>query len=249
MSSPETFLAYGAIMLIIALVGVAIDWFGKPLRHRKFIPKAFKFPDERQFRSEIFNTKPAVTSPGMVNRSEIQNNEQLLQQENSQRSEAVLLKESPDKEASWGSVRDLGPAQESSERPNNGKPTESTLKDDAKSSLPEESSLAPNQTGLIRLQGWSPGGYIYNLKQNGTEPSPSTVRVRFWKNVGVAAGSALFGSKNVARLRDGKPPLRHNPRTGKIETMKVFLLSYEEGKGATPIPHWPTNTIDPFEGK
>ena len=30
-------------MLIIALIGVAIDWFGTPLRHRKFIPKAYKF--------------------------------------------------------------------------------------------------------------------------------------------------------------------------------------------------------------
>ena len=56
MSSPETFLAFAAIMLIIALIGVAIDWFGTPLRHRKFIPKAYKFPDERLFRSDVFSS-------------------------------------------------------------------------------------------------------------------------------------------------------------------------------------------------
>ena len=39
MSSPETFLAFAAIMLIIALIGVAIDWFGTPLRHRKIHSK------------------------------------------------------------------------------------------------------------------------------------------------------------------------------------------------------------------
>ena len=43
-------------MLIIALIGVAIDWFGTPLRHRKFIPKAYKFPDERLFRSDVFSS-------------------------------------------------------------------------------------------------------------------------------------------------------------------------------------------------
>ena len=60
MSSDETFLAFAAIMLIIALIGVAIDWFGTPLRHRKFIPKAYKFPDERLFRSDVFSSARRV---------------------------------------------------------------------------------------------------------------------------------------------------------------------------------------------
>ena len=78
MSSPETFLAFGAIMLIVALIGVAIDWFGKPLRHRKFIPKAYKFPDERLFRSDVFNSRssPQVKKPS--NQKETRNGETLL---------------------------------------------------------------------------------------------------------------------------------------------------------------------------
>ena len=47
MSSSETYIAFAAIMLVIALLAVAIDWFGKPLRHRKFVPKIYRFPDER----------------------------------------------------------------------------------------------------------------------------------------------------------------------------------------------------------
>ena len=78
MSSPETFLAFGAIMLIVALIGVAIDWFGKPLRHRKFIPKAYKFPDERLFRSDVFNSSPSpqVTKPS--HQKETRNGENLI---------------------------------------------------------------------------------------------------------------------------------------------------------------------------
>lgn len=48
MSDPQLFIAFGAIMLVIALAGVAIDWIGKPLRHRKFVPKVYRYPDERR---------------------------------------------------------------------------------------------------------------------------------------------------------------------------------------------------------
>lgn len=48
MSDPELFIAFGAIMLVIALAGVAVDWVGKPLRHRKFVPKVYRYPDERR---------------------------------------------------------------------------------------------------------------------------------------------------------------------------------------------------------
>ena len=48
MSDPQLFIAFGAIMLVIALAGVAIDWVGKPLRHRKFVPKVYRYPDERR---------------------------------------------------------------------------------------------------------------------------------------------------------------------------------------------------------
>lgn len=249
MSSPETFLAYGAIMLIIALVGVAIDWFGKPLRHRKFIPKAYKFPDERHFRSQIFNSKPfPANSANAIPSGASESHAPVAQKQSGQ------LGHSLDEESSLSSIE--VPAVVISGVTEREQPatatSESALADyplDAENndiSDHQEDDIEQEKTGFIRLQGWAPGGYIYNLKQDGTEPSPSTVRSRFWKNVGVASGSAMFGTNNVNRLRNGKPPQRRNPRNGKIETMKVLLLSYEEGKGATPIPHWPTKAINPF---
>ena len=252
MSSPETFLAYGAIMLIIALVGVALDWFGKPLRHRKFIPKAYKFPDERHFRSQIFNSKPLPgNSVNAIPSGTLEFHTPAVQKESKQVDHS--LNEEPSRPLAQVSevVVSEVTEQEQPVNPSSGNVLDDGLLDDENSDLSEYQGdhLGQEKTGLIRLHGWAPGGYIYNLKQDGTEPSPSTVRSRFWKNVGVATGSAVFGATNVDRLRNGKPPQRRNPRNGKIETMKVLLLSYEKGKGATPIPHWPTNAINPFGDK
>ncbi|HJM96565.1 MAG TPA: hypothetical protein QF776_00140, partial [Acidimicrobiales bacterium] len=238
MSSPETFLAYGAIMLIIALVGVAIDWFGKPLRHRKFIPKAYKFPDERHFRSEIFNSKPLTSAPSVVAPQRISEGQTSLTDGDSNQLTATTNEETSGSEIVVADSNDFSEAEKKIEESSGsiisvGKDIEPEERQN-KLNLTENESSTQGQTGLLRLQGWSPGGYIYNLTQSGSEPSPSTVRSRFWKNVGVAPGSALFGSDNVTRLREGKPPQRRNPRTNKIETMKVLLLSYEEGKGITP---------------
>ncbi len=243
MSSPETFLAFGAIMLIVALIGVAIDWFGKPLRHRKFIPKAYKFPDERLFRSDVFNSSPSpqVTKPS--HQKETRNGENLInttddnepKNEDSVRAGSVLTGQETDEthiyQTSGGSQS----------------PYPKSILSSEEIKIAGDESTGSKSLGIgIRLQGWAPGDDIYNLTKNGTEPSPSTVRSRFWKNVGVSPGASIFGTENVERLREGKPPQRRNPRTAKYETMRVILLSYEEGEGRTPIPNWPNNSVDPF---
>ncbi len=248
MSSPETFLAYGAIMLIIALVGVAIDWFGKPLRHRKFIPKSYKFPDERLFRSQVFNPKPILSTPEIRTAGDSDQHFELTKipldhQETAPKMENDVHGSPPIDEhlpLPIGNDSEVVTDQASSSQENNDSEEINSTNHN------HHAEAIPEPTGVIRLHGWSPGGYIYNLTQEGKEPSPSTVRARFWKNVGVASGSAIFGSLNVDRLREGKPPQRRNPRTGKTETMKVPLLSFKEGGGITPIPHWPTKAVDPF---
>ena len=251
MSSPETFLAFGAIMLIIALIGVAIDWFGTPLRHRKFIPKAYKFPDERLYRSDVFS---------FASRTDIQTSTEHL--EGSKYRDVIAVAEPENVQTESSANGDSNEAIVEISESSKGEvklPVKSgvgeetivrasefiigTEAESAKSSQAPEFEAA---TAGIRLQGWSPGDDIYNLTKSGSEPTPSTVRSRFWKNVGVSPGAIIFGANNVERLRDGKPPQRRNPRTSKYETMKVHLLSYEDGHGRTPIPNWPNSSVDPF---
>ena len=251
MSSPETFLAFGAIMLIIALIGVAIDWFGTPLRHRKFIPKAYKFPDERLYRSDVFSFERRTdiqTSTEHLEGSKYRDviavaepeNVQTASSANGDSNEAIV----EISEISKGEVK--SPVKSGVGEETIIRASEFIIGAEAESAKSSEAPEFEAATAGIRLQGWSPGDDIYNLTKSGSEPTPSTVRSRFWKNVGVSSGAIIFGANNVERLRDGKPPQRRNPRTSKYETMKVHLLSYEDGHGRTPIPNWPNSSVDPF---
>ena len=238
-------------MLIIALIGVAIDWFGTPLRHRKFIPKAYKFPDERLFRSDVFSSARRTDIQTSTEHPEGSNyrdviaagkleNAQTESSANEDSNEAIV----EISESSKGEVK--LPVKSSAGEETIDRSSELMIGDESESS---KSSAEPEfevATAGIRLRGWSPGDDIYNLTKSGSEPTPSTVRSRFWKNVGVSPGAIIFGTRNVERLRDGKPPRRRNPRTSKYETMKVHLLSYEDGHGRTPIPNWPSSSVDPF---
>ena len=251
MSSPETFLAFAAIMLIIALIGVAIDWFGTPLRHRKFIPKAYKFPDERLFRSDVFSSARRVDTETRTEHLEGSKyrdviavaepeNVQTASSANGDSNEAIV-------EISENSKREVKlPVKSGAGEETIVRASEFIIGAEAESAKSSEAPEFEAATAGIRLQGWSPGDDIYNLTKSGSEPTPSTVRSRFWKNVGVSPGAIIFGANNVERLRDGKPPQRRNPRTSKYETMKVHLLSYEDGHGRTPIPNWPNSSVDPF---
>ena len=251
MSSPETFLAFGAIMLIIALIGVAIDWFGTPLRHRKFIPKAYKFPDERLFLSDVFSSERRTgiqASTEHLEGSKYRDviavaepeNVQTASSANGDSNEAIV----EISESSKGEVK--SPVKSGVGEETIVRASEFIIGAEAESAKSSEAPEFEAATAGIRLQGWSPGDDIYNLTKSGSEPTPSTVRSRFWKNVGVSPGAIIFGTSNVERLRDGKPPRRRNPRTSKYETMKVHLLSYEDGHGRTPIPNWPNSSVDPF---
>ena len=246
MSSPETFLAFAAIMMIIALIGVAIDWFGKPLRHRKFIPKAYKFPDERLFRSDVFNTKSPIPENPPRNKKDTGKNSTIQVGD-------LIVKTDPSRlEAKISETSEVAIEEEeiaivsTTAKIHDNSTTQRKFATETKSLGEDGDEKLQSSSVGIRLIGWSPGDDIYNLTQNGSEPSPATVRSRFWKNVGVSAGASIFGVKNVERLREGKPPQRRNPRTSKYETMKVHLLSYEDGEGRTPIPNWPNSSVDPY---
>jgi len=47
MGTVETIIVFSALMALIALVTVGIDWIGKPLKNRRFIPRIYRFDDEK----------------------------------------------------------------------------------------------------------------------------------------------------------------------------------------------------------
>ncbi|MGI9624619.1 MAG: hypothetical protein ACR2PK_17435 [Acidimicrobiales bacterium] len=320
MDSPQLFFAFGAIMLVMALLGVALDWFGKPLRHRRFVPKVYRFPDERQPRhSQVRQTEwsdaslilPVAEPP----------NAQLVRYPDASTAGAVGAANAASSAPSAPLPRDVGPptAQvpvvglvpgiEGDDQPivtleelsgdtneaddplshivtledvgeshdadgadvpvgtddeanGTGTATESVdaeaSADDAAAveqatppAQPETSDVstsvdAANGDQSERPRGWNAGQYIFNLTNDGNEPSPATVRTRYWKNVASTAGAAMFGQDNVDRMASGKAPRRLNHRSGKSESMRLPTVGYHESGGNTPVPQWPVNEVDPF---
>ena len=256
MTSPETFIAFAAIMIVIALIGAAIDWIGAPLRHRRFVPKAYRFPDERLFRNESVNNHniPAsATAPsGAVYFKE--EPVPIKSEENFQVGNdiEVLTLEAPIRESTDdGTTVELSGdllqhhEDHASAQVQQGK-SSTIVQDEIEVPLQEGLTSPKRHEGTLRLRGWKPGGYIYNLTQDGREPSPATVKTRYWKNVGAASGSAIFGAQNTERMKEGKPPQRRNFKSGKMETMRISPKSFEESEGEIPIPYWPSNAVDPF---
>ena len=255
MTSPETFIAFAAIMIVIALIGAAIDWVGAPLRHRRFVPKAYRFPDERLFRNESLNNPDIHASTSSS--GSIYFKEETLPIESEERFQSgngieVLILETPIKEgATDGTTAELGvdPLQHRGDKASvelEQEKISAIVQDEIKLPLQEGVTPPKRHEGTLRLRGWKPGGYIYNLTKDGREPSPATVKTRYWKNVGAASGSAIFGAQNILRMKEGKPPQRRNYKSGKIETMRISPKTFEESGGEIPIPYWPTSAVEPY---
>ena len=82
---------------------------------------------------------------------------------------------------------------------------------------------------------WRRGGDPLMLSRTGKPPSAATVRARVWKN---HAEDDMWGALNRDRMRNGKPPRRYNPLTGRSETAVVDLT--------TARPGWKGEFVDPY---
>lgn len=81
-------------------------------------------------------------------------------------------------------------------------------------------------------------------------PSWNTQRSRYWKNEAAKPGSeAKRGSANVARMRRGLAPQRHNFATGAMESMELSHEPVPQREGGTEVvPRWPGQhaAVDPY---
>ena len=46
MGTFELLIVFAALMAVISLVAIAIDWVGRPLKNRRFIPRIYRYEDE-----------------------------------------------------------------------------------------------------------------------------------------------------------------------------------------------------------
>jgi len=72
--SPNQLLAiFAALMIVLAVLAIAVDWLGKPLKNRRFIPRIYRYPDEKLVEFDPGRTAfsqgqlmlPAAPQPGL----------------------------------------------------------------------------------------------------------------------------------------------------------------------------------------
>lgn len=241
MDSPQTFIAFGTVMLVIALLGVVVDWFGKPMRHRKFVPKIYRFPSERQPRHSKVRQTPWSDTAFVLPVAEPSPDELIVRYPDTRPQTGELF----DRAALPGPAEEPGPptVQVPPVHPQefHAEPIVEIV------TVEEHQAKAATETPTPEVgHRWHPGGHVFSLTANGHEPSPATVRTRYWKNVAATTGAAMFGEDNVQRMQSGKPPQRRNPRTTRLETMRLPQAATERTGGPTPIPEWPSSELDPF---
>ncbi len=221
MTTTELLVFFAVTMLAIAILAIALDWIGKPIR-RRFIPKMYRFPEELGREPPPDPSLTSWSDQYFVIPDELVNTN--------------------GHELDWPAIGaieldddDVAPSIDVGEA------------DGAPFDYPRERTDGERDGELPhRALGWQRGQYVYNLIGNGSEPSDEIVRTRFWKNVSSTEHAAVFGADNVERMSRGRPPRRRNPRTGREESMQLVVEGFAEAQGRPPRPQWPDVEIDPF---
>lgn len=290
MDSGELLLVFAALMLVISMLAIGVDWVGKPLRHRRFAPRIYRYPDELAV-TDLDPSRTGFSDDAFVLPQALPEGVPFVDTQGvSEWSSAHFVLPGPEASAdTWGTLIAENPTSEnpvfealvnvetwntyersimSSETmpasPPEFPPTQeveaiqmpvkpvdaarpsttfqslvaSTAHTDARRILPSEATSEP---GI-----WKPGDPLWTKTKNGTTPSATTLRRRFWQSASVLIPNVRwYGEENLDRMVHGKAPQRRNRRTGKVETMQLAGLKSAADAGAAR-PRWPGTEIDPF---
>lgn len=268
MSDTETILAFAGIMLVFALAAIGLDWFGKPVKGRRFIPKIYRYPHERRIRG---TGTPWLTDRQLADQAAREAAERAAREAE----KAARRAAAPPKPKLRDTVKEtVRAANDRAAVLHDGAPTGAIGTDEAPEAPPSSHrdfiaarSLARKHarataehraldTAAVRLgggsgrdrgRGWQVGLDVFNFTEEGTEPDSTEVERRYWLNVAAADTTRMFGEGNHQRMADGKPPKRRNRRTGRVESMQLEGTDFQSTGGLTPVPNWPTSDVDPFD--
>lgn len=239
MTDSEMIVLFALAMLALALLAIAVDWVGKPI-HRRFIPKIYRYPDEVEPPPD-----PTLTEWSddtfLVPENPPDDAPMLYADGSTEWSDALLV--IPEIDDDIESVRPLFDElpEVATDRAAAPAAHRQADRDPVAVSARTEPGHLPER-GI----GWRPGQYVFNRTRDGAEPSAEVIRRRFWRNVGSSDHVDAFGQLNAERLRAGRPPARHNPRSGTTETMSLRVIDFLTAQGKAPTPRWPDDDIDPY---
>jgi len=261
-------------MALIALVTIGIDWIGKPLKHRRFIPRMYRFEDEKLPVDQYGNTDfgqalpshlpmgaPFVPPMSMAPPPMMPAGPPLVAPP------APALAGSDHAAAPKPRPRKAQPAPKQVARLDPSVRSTSafsdSLREDTGSSDapiadadPVESLLDAYQARSTiagttadpnpaeALTAWSPG-YPLDAHSEGRKPTLAVKAERFWQTIAADAIDTHFTEADIARMSSGKAPRRSNPRSGREEAMQLTGLR-RASDAADVKMHWPEDAVDPW---
>ena len=270
MGTFELLIVFAALMAVISLVAIAIDWVGRPLKNRRFIPRIYRYEDEVS-PAEAYEMAPplvtagpplsaappvSVTPPPMPAPAPVQ-------PRIAAPPPASMAPTSPPivKPAATTVAAELAP------RPPIAEPVaDATVTTAPATTAPATTSAfqdtidaepADTTEGTQRPRGiaetvheqsaaaWTPDLPL-DARVDDANPTPDEKAQRYWIATADAVGATThFDDVNLARMHQGKAPTRRNPRTGDVEAMELVGLRAGSHRSDVRMK-WPDETVDPW---
>lgn len=251
MGTIEIIVVFAALMALVAVVSIGIDWIGKPLRHRRFIPRMYRFDDEKLPVDEYGNTQfPELDGPSPMAQPSFA---------------GPPLAGPPLAGPPMGPPPLAFPAAPTAlpaganetvatptVRPPSEQPPPRRVAEVAPALAHSRSafsdSLASDSSTLDAgpVQRWELGMAL-DTTVNDEKPDLAAKAERYWMNIASHEkfSSSHFDDDDLDRMSSGKAPRRTNPRTGRVETMQ--LTGLREASTAPEVQmRWPDDSVDPW---
>lgn len=241
MGTAEILIVFSALMALISVVTIGIDWIGKPLKHRRFIPRIYRFEDEKlpvdqyghiDFRARTpqalvraasppQTTLPAAAAPRAVVARRVQPAPRAVARVAASTAFSDNLDQRSDSQPSAPAAR--------------------------RSAIAGTAAAGPGPVAASSTRQWQPGMAI-DLSIDGRKPTLAAKAERYWINTFGsfdARTESHFDDDDLSRMAAGKAPRRINPRTGKPEAME--LTGLRRASNHTDVRmHWPDDSVDPW---
>lgn len=275
MSTIEIIIVFAALMALIALVTIGIDWIGKPLKHRRFIPRLYRFDDEKLPVDAYGHPQldgpqalPKASLPPAVGQGAPWTPPVVYQQ-----APPVVVATVPEP-LTAASAPKAPPLQDGQ-----GPDAESTLDYAAfaEQAAGEQTADAGTSTSAFsdRLLGggagasasatdddtWASSGLVPEAPSarstswepgmpldatiNDERPSLAAKAERYWQATAAAVEESHFDADAISRMANGRAPRRRNPRTSRIESMQLTGLRQASTRSDVRMS-WPDDAVDPW---
>lgn len=268
MGTFELLIVFAALMAVISLVAIAIDWVGRPLKNRRFIPRIYRYDDEISPHDSYELHTPAApvvaAGPPHAPVAPVTFTPPPAMATTLAPPPASMAPASPPivKPATATVAADLAPrppktdadAADAVASPAVAPSRTSAFQDSiagvrgdneaSGATLSRPRGIAETVHGQ-RATAWSPDMPL-DARVNDANPTPDEKAQRYWMATAHGVGDTThFDDVNLARMAQGKAPTRRNPRSGDVEAMDLVGLRAASHRSDVRMK-WPDETVDPW---